>query len=43
MNVALRRFQALGLIRLEKRGLTVLDLGGLRGYQQGAVPLSLGG
>jgi len=43
VNVALRRFQALGLIRLEKRGFTVLDLGGLRGYQQGALPLSLGG
>lgn len=29
-NVALRRFQELGLIRLERSGLTVLDLQGLR-------------
>jgi hypothetical protein len=29
VNVALQRLQALQLIRLEKRGLTVLDLGGL--------------
>ncbi len=33
VNVALQRFQALGLIRLEKRGLTVLDPAGLRGYR----------
>jgi hypothetical protein len=40
VNVALQRFQALGLIRLEKRGLTVLDLGGLRGYKaEGVLPL----
>ena len=33
VNVALQRFQAQGLVRLETRGLTVLDLGGLRGYR----------
>lgn len=32
-NVALQRLQALGLIRLERRGLTVLDLAGLDGFQ----------
>ena len=29
-NVALRRFQELGLIRLERSGLTIVDLNGLR-------------
>jgi CRP-like cAMP-binding protein len=33
VNVALQRLQALGLIRLEKRGLTVLDLTGLGNYR----------
>ncbi len=33
VNVALQRLQALGLIRIETRGLTVLDLPGLRGYR----------
>ncbi|WP_367116482.1 Crp/Fnr family transcriptional regulator [uncultured Pseudacidovorax sp.] len=33
VNVALQRLQALGLIRIERRGLTVLDLAGLDGFQ----------
>ena len=33
VNVALQRLQALGLIRLERRGLTVLDLPGLDGFR----------
>ena len=42
VNVALQRLQALQLIRLEKRGLTVLDLGGLVNYKSidtGAPPV----
>ena len=42
VNVALQRLQALQLIRLEKRGLTVLDLGGLVNYKAidtGAPPV----
>jgi CRP/FNR family cyclic AMP-dependent transcriptional regulator len=33
VNVALQRLQALGLIRIEKGGLTVMDLAGLRNYR----------
>jgi CRP/FNR family cyclic AMP-dependent transcriptional regulator len=41
-NVALRRFQELGLIRLERSGLTVLDLSGLRRIA-GGLPADTGG
>ncbi|WP_047198176.1 Crp/Fnr family transcriptional regulator [Caldimonas brevitalea] len=34
-NVALQRLQQAGLIRIENRGLTVLDLGGLRRFAGG--------
>jgi len=33
VNVALQRLQALGLIQIEKRGLTVVDLAGLGNYR----------
>ena len=32
VNVALHRLQQLGLVRIEKRGVTVLDVQGLRGF-----------
>ena len=31
-NAALQRLQAEGLVRIEHRGVTVLDLAGLRGF-----------